>query len=166
MAAVEIRRAGVDNWRTVREIRLRALHEAPDAFASTYQRELDFEDSVWIQRLVGDSVTFMAYHGESGPSPIGICSALPDGADVAELVAMWVDPQLRGQGVATPLIHAILDWAAARGARQVHLWVTETNERAARCYLRNGFAFTGERKPLSSNPALPELGMARAVHLT
>jgi GNAT superfamily N-acetyltransferase len=166
VTAIEIRRAGVDDWQTVREIRLRALQDAPDAFASTYQEEHDFADAVWIQRLSGDSVTFLAYHGGFGPSPIGICVGLPDGTDVTELVAMWVDPRLRGQGVATPLINAILEWAAARGARQVRLWVTETNDRAARCYLRNGFAFTGERTPLPSNPALPELRMAWTVPLT
>jgi ribosomal protein S18 acetylase RimI-like enzyme len=72
---------------------------------------------------------------------------------------MWVRPQARGHGVGEALIAAVLDWARARQARSVHLWVTATNKAACRLYERCGFSPTGERQPLPSNRALGEVGM-------
>jgi ribosomal protein S18 acetylase RimI-like enzyme len=76
---------------------------------------------------------------------------------------MWVRPPARGHGVGEALIAAVLDWAQARHARSVHLWVTETNKPALGLYERCGFKPTGERQPLPSNPALGELAMARQL---
>jgi len=76
---------------------------------------------------------------------------------------MWVRPQARGHGVGEALIAAVLEWAQARHARSVHLWVTEANKPARRLYERCGFKPTGERQPLPSNPALDELALARPL---
>ena len=59
---------------------------------------------------------------------------------------MWVDPEVRGQGVAERLIRAVADWAAERGCREVFLFAQETNVRAQRLYERAGFRPTGARE--------------------
>jgi GNAT superfamily N-acetyltransferase len=79
--------------------------------------------------------------------------SVADGRAV-DLISMWVRPQARGYGVGEALIAAVLDWARARQARSVHLWVTETNKPACRLYERCGFSPTGERHALPCNPAL------------
>lgn len=38
-------------WKRFRTARLRALHEYPYAFSSTYENESRFEDEVWVKRL-------------------------------------------------------------------------------------------------------------------
>lgn len=157
-----IRVADIADWEAVRDIRLHALHDAPDAFGSTYQREAEFTRTDWINRLTSGSATFLAYHPRFGADAIGICAGFSRDTSVVELVSMWVDPRARGHGVAEPLVGAVADWAGNRDATQVHLWVTEANEPARRLYQRCGFTFTGERQSLPSNPSLPELGMARS----
>ena len=39
-----------------------------------------------------------------------------DSSSRAELISMWVDPTVRGRGVADALITAIAGWAASAGA--------------------------------------------------
>lgn len=48
---MEVRRAVDSDWRAMRAIRLRALRDAPLAFASTYAQEVVFADDVWRSRI-------------------------------------------------------------------------------------------------------------------
>jgi len=57
----------------------------------------------------------------------------------------------------------VTDWGRARQATMMHLWVAETNSPARLLYDRCGFALTGERQPLPSNPAVTEVAMARPL---
>jgi len=83
---------------------------------------------------------------------------------VREVVAAdWQAPRARGRGLGEALIGTVIDWAGARNAASVHLWVTETNKPARLLYERCGFSPTGERQPLPSNPVLGEIGMARPL---
>jgi GNAT superfamily N-acetyltransferase len=158
--SVELHLATAADWRQVREIRLRALLDAPYAFASTYDRESAFAEEDWIGRLTSGSATFLA---NTDAGPVGICGGLPPRDGTTELVAMWVDPVVRGSGLAAKLVAAVAEWAAEQAAERIHLWVTGTNERARRLYEGLGFALTGEQQPLPSDPAVHEFGMARAV---
>lgn len=67
-------------------------------------------------------------------------------ADEAELHAIGVAPEARGAGVATALLRRVLEDAAARGARAVHLEVRASNEAARRLYARAGFETVGLRR--------------------
>jgi RimJ/RimL family protein N-acetyltransferase len=159
-ASVELYLATAADWRVVREVRLRALRDAPYAFASTHDRESAFAEEDWLGRLTSGSATFIA---RTDAGPVGICGGLPPRDGTTELVAMWVDPAARGSGVAAKLAAAVTEWAAEQAAERIHLWVTGTNQRARRLYERLGFALTGEQQPLPSDPAVQEFGMARAV---
>jgi hypothetical protein len=50
---MEVRQAGAADWEALRELRLRALADTPDAFASTLQKEAAFPEQVWRQRAEG-----------------------------------------------------------------------------------------------------------------
>jgi GNAT superfamily N-acetyltransferase len=76
---------------------------------------------------------------------------------------MWVRPSARGKGVGEALITAAADWARSRGHDAVFLWVTESNPPARLLYERCGFAPTGDRQPLPSNPSLTEIRMRRPL---
>ena len=84
-------------------------------------------------------------------------------AGTVDLVSMWVHPSARGRRVGEALVEAVVAWAVAGGAAQVHLWVTEGNASALRLYQRCGFEPTGETAPLPSDPRLTELGMLRRL---
>jgi len=159
---VEVREVGPDDWLIMRDVRLAALRDAPYAFASTYAREAQLTEDEWRRRASGRN-SFLAYLPELGAVPAGIAAGIEDGPGAFELVSMWVRPQARGRTAGSALITAVVDWARARGACALHLWVTENNKPARRLYERCGFTPTGERQPLPSDPRLAEIGMTRPL---
>jgi GNAT superfamily N-acetyltransferase len=157
---VLVRATTLDDWQAMREIRLQALRDAPDAFASTYAREIIFEPAEWHRRVTRDG-SFLAFLPDGELA--GLAGGFEEELGVVELVSMFVRPQARGHGVGEALVDAVAAWAKNRDATSVHLWVTETNKPALRLYERRGFTATSERQPLPSNPALGELGMTRPL---
>lgn len=142
-------------------MRLRALAEAPGAFASTRAREQAFDEAEWRSR-VSTNAWFLACHGDR---PVGLACGIPEPEDPCgrHLVGMWVEPERRGQGVADRLVAAVTQWALEEGARRLALWVVDGNRRARRCYERLGFVATGERQPLPTDPSVTESRMTREI---
>ena len=156
--SITVRQATVNDWETVRDIRLAALQEAPYAFGSTYERERDFDEQTWRGRLSNpDGPTFLAFDRDTA---VGIDGVHTEGGQRI-LVAMWVAPGARRVGVGEALTNAVCDWAKAQGDTRVYLGVAEDNGPARRLYERLGFRMTGESAPLHSDPTRLSLGMAR-----
>jgi ribosomal protein S18 acetylase RimI-like enzyme len=153
----QVRQARAGDWEELRELRLRALADAPDAFASTRGQEAAFAEEVWRRRAEGGpgSASFIASQDgtDTGMAAIFVEPNVPGRA---HLVGMWVDPRHRRRGVASALIDQALRWAGERRAREMVLWVADHNTAARELYRRLGFRPTGERQPLPSNPALTE----------
>jgi ribosomal protein S18 acetylase RimI-like enzyme len=154
---MEVRPARAADWQTLRELRLRALADAPDAFSSTLEEEASLPEQVWRQWAHGGpaSVNFIAWEGGAAIGMVAIF-AVADAPGRMHLVAMWVDPHHRRRGVAWALVEQAVRWAQDRHAREVVLWVSDHNTPAWELYERIGFRPTGERQPLPSNPALSE----------
>jgi ribosomal protein S18 acetylase RimI-like enzyme len=128
----------------LRALRLEALSDAPDAFGSTYERELARTNADW-RRWLSPGATFLLTDDDG---PKGIVAGAHDAADpgIVQLMAMWVHTSLRGHGAADALVLSVLAWSSAEGARATRLAVIESNTRARRCYERNGFRDTGKRE--------------------
>ncbi|HTU73411.1 MAG TPA: GNAT family N-acetyltransferase [Trebonia sp.] len=160
---VMVREATDEDWQAVRDARLAALREAPDAFASTAEDEAAYSEQDWRAwtQVGGRGVLYLA--GVAGvPEPAGIAGTLAVDGE-AHLISMWVHPAGRGQKVGQELIEAAAGWARSRGFDTLYLWVTESNGPARQLYERCGFTLTGQRQPLPSNPALPEIKMSRPL---
>ena len=139
MTDVEILRLGPEEWEIFRDLRLRALREAPYAFGSRYDDWVDAPESRWRDRLANVPLNLVARRdGE----PLGMASGVLDGVDEAELISMWVDPAARGSGVAAALVGAVVEWAAGAG-RTTYLMVRSDNARAISAYARAGFVDLG-----------------------
>ena len=144
----EIRRIGPDDWKHLRATRLAALQDAPEAFQSTYEGTVGFDEDEWRRRAEGHAA-FLAF---AGADPVGLAIGYQDGdtrPGSRDLVSMWVSPTARGQGVARQLIDAVAGWARAEGADELHLWVVLGNAGARAAYDRAGFAATGDQQPVS-----------------
>jgi ribosomal protein S18 acetylase RimI-like enzyme len=134
---VTIRRVRVDEWRAFRALRLRALANAPDAFGATLADAEAEPDDAWRARIERERSILVAGGGDA-PTP----------EPIAGLYGMWVDPALRGTGVADALVEAVVEWARAAGYPQIGLGVMTTNGRAIAFYRRLGFIEIGQRMPL------------------
>jgi ribosomal protein S18 acetylase RimI-like enzyme len=163
---MEARVAREDEWETIRNLRLRALLDAPDAFGSTYEEERGNGEPEWRSWVTGwsgaEQVTVLAMEGDAG---LGLAvGARWEGTDaVAHLYAMWVDPAQRGRGIAAAMVGEIVRWAHRIGAGVLELRVTESNAAALHLYERSGFAPAGERSPLRESSDVMTVTMRRTL---
>jgi len=156
---VGIALATSEDWERVRDVRVRALADAPFAYGSRLEEEHDQPESFWRARLERHAeATFLAIdrHGTVGLVRTFVA---PEDVTTAELVSMWVAPHARGQAVGRQLVAAVVEWARDRDAATVQLWVTETNAAARRLYELCGFVLSGGRQSLPSDPLLSEVAM-------
>jgi GNAT superfamily N-acetyltransferase len=133
-----------DSWRTWREIRLRALRDSPEAFGSTYEREVAFTEADFRARLGVEDCSVLA---TAAGRPVGMAGGFLDLPGWCHVVAMWVEPDWRGRGVGRALLDRVVSWADEHELR-THLDVTVGNDTARAFYERAGFVGTGETRPL------------------
>ena len=148
--SLEIRRIRPDEGLRSRAFRLHALAEAPSAFGSTLAKERAYPESLWHERAADcaagdDRVIFVAEQDGRWVGSVTGLTPDPGGSDRPGLllVAMFVDGTVRRRGVGVALVESIVDWARARDAARLTLWVTSTNEAALALYSRCGFRPTG-----------------------
>jgi len=163
---VIVRRLRSDEAALFRTLRLRALADAPDAFAHTHDEISAKPDAYWTEMThsvtePGRHVMFVAEDG----GPVGMAFGLVDGQrpDRAHLGGMWVAPSARHRGVGRALTDAVLAWARERAFADIVLWVADGNDEAMKLYERMGFAGTGRSDRLPTNPRRAILEMARAL---
>ncbi|MFG1815969.1 GNAT family N-acetyltransferase [Kribbella sp. NPDC049174] len=143
---VSVRRLREDDWAALRDVRLRALLDAPESFYSTYQNSVALMEADWRTRLrATDKVTLLA---EVDDDAAGMVTGAPAGEDerdpdAALMLAMWVSPESRGRGVADALTAELLIWSREQSFKRLLLWVYDAAPRAAAFYRRAGFLPTG-----------------------
>ncbi len=142
----------------LRELRLQALTDSPDAFGSTIERERARTADDW-RRWMSRGVTVIA---DTTDGPRGLVAAAHDATDpgIVHLMAMWVHPDHRGTGVAAALVNDVIAWAHSERAHVVRLLVIDTNHRARRFYERMGFEPTGRTQVRERDDAI-EIEMER-----
>jgi ribosomal protein S18 acetylase RimI-like enzyme len=158
-----IRDTTEDDWRLLRRIRLQALQDSPDSFASDYGAEVRHNERQWREWLRSD-MWLLAFESGTAPAPVGIIAATrepPAQAGEPFLSSLWVDPWHRRRGIARGLVEAAAE--AAAGATAVSLWVLDGNEEARRFYAAIGFVPTGERQLAPGAWDLHERRMRRTV---
>ena len=152
--SVTVVRVRGDDWHTVRDVRLAALSEAPYAFGSTYEREVDQTEADWREWVEPsdeetESAVFVALEGSD---PVGMVAVYEEDDESARLIAMWVAPPARKQGVGIALVNAVFEWARDRDFEAITLDVADDNKPAVALYKKIGFEATGQTRPLPSAP--------------
>jgi ribosomal protein S18 acetylase RimI-like enzyme len=125
----------------LREVRLRALHDAPDAFGDTAAAALGRGAEEWSGMVV-NLPTFVAVVDDADVGMVRCCGDASDPL-TAWLLSMWVAPAARGLGIGDRLVDEVIGWARARGCRRVLLEVANENGAAIGLYARKGFAPNG-----------------------
>jgi len=161
---VIVRRLGAEEWREVRELRLRALADAPDAFWQTLADARARPESDWVARAsvwaaAPTQAMLVAEPGDGGPL-VGMAGVEPYDAEVevdrgtgepagpvprlvTDVWGVWADPALRGTGVGAALLEACVDWSRERGAAEVVLWCLDRKRDTLAWYGRRGFVPSG-----------------------
>jgi GNAT superfamily N-acetyltransferase len=156
--AASVARAEPADWEVWREVRLRSLRTDPDAFGSAWQRERDFTEEQWRERLAS-SYAVLARPADRPDAPVvGIGGLFTSAPGESTVVAMWVLPEERGQGVGRAVLEHLLR-AAPTGDRLV-LWVADGNP-AVHLYADLGFVATGVREPIRPGASLMKSEMER-----
>ena len=126
----------------LRAIRLRALMEAPDAFASTFDETAARPMEAWSKQLT-DMHTFVGVHDGSDVGMVR-CRRDEMSTETAWLMSMWVAPEVRRTGVGGALVDAVITWARSIGVRRLLLDVADSNAPAIALYKSKGFEPNGE----------------------
>ncbi|MET0384854.1 MAG: GNAT family N-acetyltransferase [Polyangiales bacterium] len=136
----EIRQVQAEDWELAKCVRLAALADAPDAFASTLAEELQLTEADWRARAANNAAA------ETSACFLALREGVPCGmavgvlrADDAALNALWVAANVRRLGVGTSLTAAVSTWARERGAARISLEVTTSSAGAIALYRRLGF---------------------------
>jgi predicted GNAT family acetyltransferase len=136
-----LRKLTPDDWAVLRDVRLRALADSPDAFGSTLEREQDFDEKEWRRRSVRP-----VWVMEVDERPVAMAGSFSNDG-VLQVWGMWTDPAHRGRGYARALLDALVGEAVEHG-HQVGLHVNLGNPGARAFYEAYGFEATGELEPL------------------
>ncbi|MEP7000527.1 MAG: GNAT family N-acetyltransferase [bacterium] len=141
------RRFAPHEWRLYRELRLRALRDAPDAFGSTFAREDGFPDTEWIARMSAGAASSWNFPMlvEEGDRAIGLAWVRiePEDPTNATLFQVWVDPDFRRRGAGATLLTAAIEWARTAGAQHLLLSVALGHGSALAFYKTAGFSEVG-----------------------
>jgi RimJ/RimL family protein N-acetyltransferase len=130
-----ITRLTESDWEQFADLRLRALTDALGTADHQYRSEARFSAAQWRLRL-RDHAQFAVFVADR---PVGLIAAYTQSADTVYLYSLWLDPAVRGHGLARQLVGAVLDWARRRGARLVTLRMAADNRAARAVYESHGF---------------------------
>jgi ribosomal protein S18 acetylase RimI-like enzyme len=164
-----ITRLPVERWPEYRELRLRALKTDPQAFGQSYDEAVNHPEERWRQRLLdaAEGKSWLVFAEQDGRL-IGMSGAYQWPEDLeanrAMIIAVFVDPELRGQRIGERLVQAVLDQLRAAGLCSAILAVNPEQVAAVRLYERMGFIATGtEVNQLGNGQECEETVMERSL---
>lgn len=164
---VTIRRVTAADGGRSRALRLEMLADSPLAFITTLAQAAEAPHAEFARRCAnaatGDDVA--QFVAETGGRLVGqaIGMSMPGAPDRTLLVAVYVSPSHRGQGVLEALVETVAAWSRECGRRLLDLEVVTGNARAIRAYARLGFAPVGRTVPHPTIPELREQRMTRVA---
>ncbi len=147
--SISIRPLDVAEWSQLRDLRLRALEDAPGAFAVTYEEAAHRSESDWRTMITNPSRRiFGLFDGDKLIGITGVLTSSEDPSDTAMLVMSYIDRAYRRRGLSSMFYEARLAWARAQ-PKLVRVVVShrESNEASRRANQRHGFIATGQITP-------------------
>ena len=153
---MEIRKLNEMDAEKYQEIRLGALKTDPEAFGSTYEREVEFSIEHVVSRIVPTKERFVLgalYKGEL----VGIVTFMRESGlktyHKGNVFGVYVKPDYRGRAIGKALLIELIEQAKqCEGLEQMNLAVVTVNRSAKKLYESLGFEVYGtERNALKFN---------------
>jgi GNAT superfamily N-acetyltransferase len=163
---VSVRRAGAPDARAIARVHVDSWHAAyPGLIPDEFLGRLSIEDRErqWTETLseAGDGPLVLV--AEARGATVGFSTVVipardaGEPEDVAEIAAIYVDPEAWGGGAGSALIHASVEEMRAAGCREAILWALAGNARAAGFYAKHGWRDDGGRRPSQYFPDAREV---------
>jgi ribosomal protein S18 acetylase RimI-like enzyme len=144
-------------WEEYKKLRLQALQEAPQAFASTYQSASEKPDVEWqqsLERYLEGKTNWMVF-AEKNHQLVGMVGAFQTSDDEnqhsAHIIAMYVAPEERGRGIATKLLSYLLTKLKIVGLEKVTLEANTGQKAAVELYKSLDFKILAEHTEVREN---------------
>lgn len=136
-----------NRWSELRELRLKALQTNPSSFCNTYEEEVLYPDTKWIQWLedAQKGETSLLYFAEYNNKLIGMIGAsINQEQENASIISMFIDPHFREQGIGKLLFQTICKKLDTYPIKEINLTVNAENRAAINLYRKQGFIETGK----------------------
>lgn len=160
---IEVKRIQSYQGELLKELRLRALKDSPNAFLGNYDTASNQPIEHWQECAKKHATSPLAvnFFGFLDSEPAGMVGAYVanDEPNVVNLCALWVAPEARQQGVGKALVDQAIHWARQVDARKIRLWVNRENVGATQFYHRCGFQETGITAVFPAKPDAVEKEM-------
>ncbi|SRR5258706_3395754 len=150
MEKIEIITLQPNDWLQYKELRLKALKEEPQAFVSTYEENLKHPDEFWQKRLeealIGQSQCLLFAKVKN--NLVGMVGGfVGDGKDNAEVIAVFVIKEFRGQGISKILMNELIKTMKHNNViRRLLVGVNPEQAAALNLYISLGFKIIKKEK--------------------
>ena len=145
----------------LRDLRLAALQESPQAFGATFEEESRLSDADW-RRLAKrwsddpDTCFMFCQHNDEYIGMAGIVIQKENPA-VGVIYSVWLRPSHRGKLYAPKMLAKMETWARQKNIERLEGFVTEHNLPARAFYRKMGFCETNTRIKLRWDHSVEEI---------
>ncbi|MFI7588076.1 GNAT family N-acetyltransferase [Spongisporangium articulatum] len=134
--------ARVDEWPTLKDVRLRALADSPESFLESLAQGSARDEAGWRATFFDGSWHVAEVEGRW----VGLARTrtYDDAPDEYYLEAFWIDPAHRDKGIGRRLIAHVARLAAADGRKRLRLAVLHSNDERRPIFEQLGFVADGQ----------------------
>lgn len=130
------------------ELRLNALKMNPEAFGSTYEREVEFSLEMVMERIKPTKDKYIVGAFDHSGSLVGMVAFIRENdlknRHKGNVFGMYIAPGSRGQGLGKALMKELISRAKnCDGLEQIKLTVVSDNDHAKNLYKSLGFVVYG-----------------------
>jgi RimJ/RimL family protein N-acetyltransferase len=140
-----------DEWSRLRDIRLASLLESPEAFGSSYEREIAFTEKEWRELFNLNSYLVASIDGKD-IAIMFLEKLRGDFGATCWVGGCWSNPQYRGIGALRSMFDYVDSVKDQRGWQIQGLGVFIVNESAITAYEKLGFKAMGEVQESTRRP--------------
>jgi RimJ/RimL family protein N-acetyltransferase len=149
LMSITTRALAAEDWRSFRQIRLRALREHPDVYLSSYKDIAARTEPEWMAMLDGNGkCIFGLFDGDEIVGLAAVFTSREDATGQTGVLAMdYIDPRYRGRRLSRPLYEARIAWAKQhRPFRRLVISHREGNEASRRANQAFDFKLIGKEE--------------------
>lgn len=131
-----------NQWQDYKSIRLEALQTNPEMFGSNYAKESQYTPQDWQDVLNSNARAMFALYDQD--EIIGVTGVVlkKEDSSKAAMIASFIKPEYRGNGLSKLFYQARIDWARDMGCEFITVGHREGNELSKAANQSFGFEYT------------------------